>query len=127
MGVARVLEGVANLHRSMSWRAVYIIILFSFFHFAQTGLSPLLRAERDADKTGRYIVLLQSNISDEDFNKTLKRALSLSQDKRPYVVVRFVEKAFTLDLNSYALHQVETSTCIVAFCMYCWTFLFKRF
>lgn len=92
--------------KQMALGTCLFFLLSLFIAHSHCGLSPLFRARRDADKTGRYIILLQSDISDYEFNKTLEKALSLSQDKRPYVVVRYVEKAFTLDLNAYSLYQV---------------------
>ena len=93
--------------KQMALGTCLFFLLSLFIAHSHCGLSPLFRARRDADKTGRYIILLQSDISDYEFNKTLEKALSLSQDKRPYVVVRYVEKAFTLDLNAYSLYQVK--------------------
>ncbi len=68
---------------------------------------PLFRAARDADTTGRYIVMLKQDIDHEQFQRILRQAVSLSNDKRAYGVVETVEKSFTLTLNSIALEMVR--------------------
>ena len=70
---------------------------------------PLFRAARDAEKTGRYIVVLRDDVEDQQFDEILFRAVSLSNNKRAYGVIKTVEKAFTLKLNKISLEQVKNN------------------
>ena len=69
----------------------------------------VIRAAEDAEKTGRYIVKLQSETSHEVFERTRENARMLSDDPTVYVQNEGVFKFFVMDFPEESLDEV----CIV--------------
>ena len=68
---------------------------------------PLLHAPEGADRTGCYIVVLDSTIAPEKFAEILERATGLSEGNRVHGLVQNVSKAFTLKLSTESLNLVS--------------------
>ena len=68
---------------------------------------PLLHAPEGANRTGCYIVVLDSTIAPEKFAEILKRATDLAEGKHVYGLVQNVSKAFTLKLSTESLNLVS--------------------
>ena len=69
----------------------------------------MIRAAEHAEKTGRYIVKLQSDTSHERFQRTLEDALSFSADSTVHAKHEGVFKFFDINLREESLEEV----CIV--------------
>lgn len=83
----------------------YLLLVIVTESFAVT--CPLYRATRDATTSGRYIVVLEDNVSDEEFQSILNNFVQLSDDHKALGVVRFVEKSFAVQLNAMCLAIVS--------------------
>ena len=68
---------------------------------------PVLRVPRQAQTTGRYIVVLRENTSVAELRQVLTRVLRISNIAKVYGYVEKVTKAFTVELPSYALELVK--------------------
>ena len=86
--------------------SLLLALCCAFLFVSSSARKPLFRAARDADKTGRYIVMLEDDVDHEEFQRILRQAAHLSTDERPYGVVETVEKAFALRLNAIGLEKV---------------------
>ena len=82
-------------------------LLFAIVTKSLAITCPLYRAARDASTTGKYIVVLEESISEEEFQRVLNNIVQLSDDHKAIGVVRFVEKSFTVQLNVMCLAIVS--------------------
>ena len=73
----------------------------------------VIRAAEHAEKTGCYIVKLRSDTSHEVFDRTLKKALSFSDDATIGAESKGVLKFFTVKLSEESLDEV----CSYGVCM----------
>ena len=82
-----------------------------------TGRRPVIRAPDNTATTGRYIVVLQDDLSTEDLFTVMNRAAELSDDVEVHHHTEKVAKTFTAKLSSAALEKVcktYTLACISA-------------
>lgn len=87
-------------------KVISLVVLFQVLLGLSAELCSMHRSARGAKRTGNYLIQLHDNVTEGDFNRTLERAVALSQNKRVYVVVRVLEKFFALRLNHYVALQV---------------------
>lgn len=66
----------------------------------------VIRAAEDAEKTGRYIVKLDKEISHEDFEMTIQDVLGFSEDMAVYTKFEGVVKFFVVKLSPEAADKV---------------------
>ena len=76
---------------------------------------PLLHAPEGANRTGCYIVVLDSTIAPEKFAEILERATALAEENRVYGLVQSVSKAFTLKLSTESLNLVSICVNIISY------------
>jgi subtilisin family serine protease len=112
MGVVsypHVLNCTNSLKNAIIMKTVIIftlLLLYGGLLAVSKELCSMHRAARDSTRTGNYIVQLHDNVSESSFNRTIERAVSLSQNKRLYMVVRYIEKAFVVNLNYYTALEI---------------------
>ena len=66
----------------------------------------VIRAAEQAEKTGAYIVKLSKETSHDEFEQTVERAQSLSEDKKVYAKHEGVFDFVTVKLSGKALDEV---------------------
>ena len=67
---------------------------------------PVIRAPDHTTSTGRYIVVLQDDLSREDLFNVMNRAAKLSDDVEVHHYTEKVAKTFTAKLSPAALEKV---------------------
>ena len=89
----------------------YLLCLLSVLAFA--GLAavearrPLIRAPRDARRTGDYMIVLDENLSSEEFRQLLARISKVSDRAAVQNYVENVAKVVTASLSPYSLEIVS--------------------
>ena len=82
------------------------LLIFLLTSSCVQGKRVIRAAELQAEKTGAYIVKLRQQTSHDDFEQTLQKAQSLSDDERVYAKHEGVFKFFTVKLSGKALDEV---------------------
>lgn len=98
----------------------YLLCLVSVLAFAgpAAGRRPLIRAPRDARTTGDHMIVLDRNLSPEDFRQLLARISQVSNGATVHSYVENVAKVITAPLSPYALEMVSifpSRDCISAY------------
>ena len=68
---------------------------------------PLIRAPRDARRTGDYMIVLDTTLSAEDFRQLLARISKVSDGAAVQRYVENVAKVVTASLSPYSLEIVS--------------------
>ena len=79
---------------------------------------PLLHAPEGVNRTGCYIVVLDSTIAPEKFAEILERATGLAEENHVYGLVQNVSKAFTLKLSTESLNLVSICVNVIQYQRY---------
>lgn len=75
---------------------------------ATESRKPIIRAPRDATTTGDHMVVLDENVSHEQFQRLLAQISRVSEGAAVRSYVESVAKVITAPLSPYALEMVRS-------------------
>lgn len=87
---------------------LHVVVLLQVL-VAEKTKCPLLKATgaSESERTGCYIIVLNSTTSPETFQDVQSKVIEMSEDAKIYGSVQKVIKAFTVNLSEIALEAVS--------------------
>lgn len=94
----------------------FSLLLWLAVATAAASRKPLIRAPRDARITGDHMVVLDENVSHEQFQQLLVRISKVSEGAAVRSYVENVAKVITATLSPFALEKVRTQAEFTVLC-----------
>ena len=92
----------------MHYGYFFFLLLWLAAATATESRKPLIRAPRDATTTGDYMVVVEENVSHEQFQQLVARISKMSEGAAVNSYVENVAKVITASLSPNALEMVSS-------------------